>query len=107
MATSDLERLVRSRRISRFELRPDKIVVYLDRLAPRGRLAFSYRLTAPFPLKVVAPPSSAYEYYNAEFRTPTDAAILTVRWPRHASYRRRRATTRQLRRRDPPGPVAG
>ena len=75
---ADLKRLVRQRKIARFEVRARRIIIYLKTLAAKKTLSLRYRLKANHPLRVTAPPSQAYEYYTADLRTQTRAIVLTV-----------------------------
>lgn len=53
-------------KIERFELTGRQIILYLTNLSYGKPLSFSYRLQAKFPLTVLTPASSAYDYYNPE-----------------------------------------
>jgi A-macroglobulin TED domain/Alpha-2-macroglobulin family/MG2 domain/A-macroglobulin receptor binding domain/Alpha-2-macroglobulin bait region domain len=74
----ELESLVKRRIISRFEVHPAHLYIYLDKLAPGRVLRFRYRLRADHPLRVTAPPSSVYEYYDAQHRSYTPHATLSM-----------------------------
>ncbi|MFH2008439.1 MAG: MG2 domain-containing protein [bacterium] len=75
----DLRRLVQQRRIARFEVRARRLVIYLQTLGSRKTLAFGVRFRAQVPLRVTAPPSTAYEYYVADVKSRTGPTVLTVR----------------------------
>jgi uncharacterized protein YfaS (alpha-2-macroglobulin family) len=56
-----------------------QIIVYLDKLASRKPLEFSYRLRAKFPIKAATPASTVYRYYNPEIKATAKPAELEVR----------------------------
>lgn len=53
-------------KIERFELTGRQILLYLTNLSYGQPLRFSYRLQAKYPLSVLTPASSAYDYYNPD-----------------------------------------
>jgi len=53
-------------------------LVYLRNLQAGKPLAFSYRLRAKYPLKVQAPASRAYDYYNPQVAGETQPLLLVV-----------------------------
>ncbi len=78
VARRDLESLVKRRLISRFEVRPGHLYLYVNKLAAGSTLRLRYRLRAQRPLRVTAPPSSVYEYYNAQRRSYTPHTTLSM-----------------------------
>ena len=75
---SDLERLVESGVIQRFELTGRQIILYIENLRPNYPLQVTYRLRARFPIKAKAPASVAYDYYSpegAETEAPVDFVV--------------------------------
>lgn len=76
--TADLEQLVAAHQIAKYQSDGRALTFYVDRLE-RGRpLALSYGLRARFPVRAVAPPSSAYLYYQPAARAESPAVPLTV-----------------------------
>lgn len=63
--TEDFDNLVKEKMIDRYETTGRQIIVYLDKVEPGDVFTFSYGLRAKFPLKVTAPVSEVYEYYNS------------------------------------------
>jgi len=74
----DLAKLVQQKTIQKFTLAARQIIVYLDRLASRKPLEFSYRLRAKFPIKAVTPASQVYRYYNPEIKATAEPVQLEV-----------------------------
>ncbi len=66
--TGDFDELKDKGRISRYEVTPRKVIVYLMGLAPDVKIVIPYRLKARFPIRAKTPPSSVYEYYNTASR---------------------------------------
>jgi CD109 antigen len=70
--------LVEARTITRWELQPRQITVYLGEVR-RGRpIDFSYQLQARFPVRAQTPRSVAYEYYTPSSRGVQEPVLLTV-----------------------------
>ena len=65
LVTSDLDKLVKSKKISRYEYTGRQVILYLDELAP-GALTFRWRLKAKYPVRVTIPSSKVYQYYNPD-----------------------------------------
>ena len=65
-------------RIERFETTPRQIIIYLTNLSNGKPLEFSYRLQAKYPLRVQAPASNAYDYYNPEVSGQNAPQVLVV-----------------------------
>jgi hypothetical protein len=74
----DLETLVRSRRIEKFQVLPREVVFYLRRIAPEHPLLLPLRLTARLPGRVSVPPPTVYEYYRPEHRAVGQPILVTV-----------------------------
>ena len=74
----DLQKLVAEKTIQKFTVAARQIIVYLDKLAPRKPLSFSYRLRAKFPVKAAAPASRVYRYYNPEISATANPVSLEV-----------------------------
>ncbi len=64
----DLEELVGSKKIQKFNLTGRQIIVYLDEVDSAEPVEFTYRLQAKFPIRAKTPKSMVYEYYNPENR---------------------------------------
>ncbi|MDH4178953.1 MAG: hypothetical protein OEV33_00465, partial [Armatimonadota bacterium] len=75
----DLQGLVAEKTIQKYSLAARQIIVYLDRLASRKPLEFSYRLRAKFPVKAATPASRVYRYYNPEIEATAQPVALEVR----------------------------
>ena len=65
-------------RIERFETTPRQIIIYLTDLSHGKPLEFSYRLQAKYPLRVQAPASTAYDYYNPQVSGQNAPQLLVV-----------------------------
>ena len=65
-------------RLERFETTPRQIIIYLTNLSNGKPLEFSYRLQAKYPLRVQAPASTAYDYYNPEVSGQNAPQLLVV-----------------------------
>jgi uncharacterized protein YfaS (alpha-2-macroglobulin family) len=77
--SEDLDKLVERKAIEKYTIAARQIIVYLDRLASRKPLEFSYRLRAKFPIKAATPASTVYRYYNPEIKATAKPAELEVR----------------------------
>ena len=75
----DLERLVAKKAVQKYTLAARQIIIYLDRLASRQPLEFSYRLRAKFPIKAATPASKVYRYYNPEISATAKPVELVVK----------------------------
>jgi len=75
----DLERLVAKKAVQKYTLAARQIIIYLDRLASRQPLEFSYRLRAKFPIKAATPASKVYRYYNPEINATAKPVELVVK----------------------------
>ncbi len=64
VVSEDLDAAVKSKRISRYELTPRQIIIYLEEFSSKQPVAFTYHLKAKFPLRAKTPSSSTYDYYN-------------------------------------------
>jgi len=62
----DLQGMVKSGQIAKYQLNARSTVVYLRGLAPGKPLTLRYHLQAMMPVKVIAPAARAYEYYNSD-----------------------------------------
>lgn len=77
--TGDFDELRDKGVISRYELTPRKVIVYLMGLAPDAKIVIPYRMKARFPIKAKTPPSSVYEYYNPDNRGVDSPQNITVK----------------------------
>jgi alpha-2-macroglobulin-like protein len=76
--SEDLSDLVRSDLVAKYQVTPQRLIVYLRSLEPRKPLTLRYRLSATMPVKLTVPPAIAYEYYNPDKRAATAPARLVV-----------------------------
>jgi len=76
--SEDLEELVDRKVIQKYTIAARQIIVYLERLASRRPLEFSYRLRAKFPIKAASPASRVYRYYNPEIEASAGPVMLEV-----------------------------
>ena len=60
----ELEELVGSQLIARYEITPRQAIVYLRQLEPGQSLQLRYRLRATMPVQVTVPDAEVYEYYD-------------------------------------------
>jgi hypothetical protein len=74
----DLQKLVEQKTIQKFTVAARQIIIYLDKLASRKPLAFSYRLRAKFPIEAATPASKVYRYYNPEISATAKPVQLEV-----------------------------
>jgi len=79
LMTEDFDKLVADKTIQKYTVAARQIIVYLDKLASRKPLEFSYRLRAKFPMKAATPASTVYRYYNPEIKATAKPAELEVR----------------------------
>jgi uncharacterized protein YfaS (alpha-2-macroglobulin family) len=75
----DLERLVESGVIQRYELTGRQIIVYLTDVVSGQPLALDYRLQARFPIRGQTPASQAYDYYAPDRRTVDSPQRIIVK----------------------------
>lgn len=68
MEPGELEELVGSKTIEKFQVTPRKAIVYLRDLSPGQTLELKYRLRAIMSVKVAVPQGEAYQYYAPERR---------------------------------------
>ena len=60
----ELDELVGSQQIARYQITPRQAIVYLRQLEAGQSLELRYRLRATMPVKVAVPAARAYEYYD-------------------------------------------
>ncbi|HJN11718.1 MAG TPA: alpha-2-macroglobulin family protein [Pirellulaceae bacterium] len=68
LETEDLDELVGSKLIEKYQITPRKAIVYLRGIMPGKPLQLRYRLKATMPVKVQAAPAEAYQYYDPDSR---------------------------------------
>jgi uncharacterized protein YfaS (alpha-2-macroglobulin family) len=78
LLTEDLQKLVDDKTFQKYTIAARQIIIYLDKLAPKQPLDFSYRLRARFPIRAATPASQVYRYYNPEIRATAKPVELTV-----------------------------
>ncbi|MDP8256940.1 MAG: hypothetical protein P9M14_14410, partial [Candidatus Alcyoniella australis] len=76
--TEDLDELVGSKVISRYELTGRQVIVYLDELNHERPVELSYRLRAKYPLKAQTPRSRVYQYYDPTTQALARPTTITV-----------------------------
>jgi uncharacterized protein YfaS (alpha-2-macroglobulin family) len=74
----DLDALRSLGKITKYQVTPQSTIVYLRTLGPSEPLGLTYRLRATMPVKIVAPPARAYEYYNPDHHATTAPTAMTV-----------------------------
>jgi hypothetical protein len=75
----DWAKLVQEKKIAKYEIKGQRILVYLRDLAPGGKgLELSYRLEAKMPLRIQVPAGRVYEYYDPAQTASSATAALTV-----------------------------
>jgi hypothetical protein len=78
LVTDDLLELVANNQIAKFTNNGKELLLYVDRLKQNTPVTFSYRVRAKYPVKVTAPSSSAYLYYQPEVRAESKSTALVV-----------------------------
>jgi hypothetical protein len=74
----DLESPRSSGKIAKYQVTPRSAIVYLRGLATSAPLELVYHLRATMPVKIMAPPATAYEYYNPDWQATTVPTSMTV-----------------------------
>ena len=74
----ELDELVGSQKIARYQITARKAIVYLRQLAPGESLKLGYRLRATMPVKVTVPDAQVYEYYDPQKRGRGGSTHLEV-----------------------------
>lgn len=77
-STEDLQALVSSSQVAKYSSDGKVVRFYVDRLKEGETKAFEYHLRARYPVKAMAPASSAYLYYQPEVRAESKATPLVV-----------------------------
>ena len=65
--------------VAKYELRPLRLVVYLEPVKPGAPAVFQYGLRARYPLEATAPKSEAYLYYNKAITAEAGPVALEVK----------------------------
>lgn len=76
--TGDLQELVGSKVIQKFNLTSRQAILYFDKLEKGREVEFSYRLIAKYPLRARTPSSRVYQYYDPDEVTYSAPQTLTV-----------------------------
>jgi uncharacterized protein YfaS (alpha-2-macroglobulin family) len=76
--TDDLDMLVASGTIDRYELTGHQVLLYVTNMAAGKVYTFEYRLQARYPLTVQAPASYVYDYYAPEQGASVPPQRITV-----------------------------
>ena len=74
---SSLQPALQSWEISRYDVLPDRVVLYLWPRA--GGSAFNFKFRPRFALKAKTAASSLYDYYNPEANVVVQPSVFTVR----------------------------
>jgi uncharacterized protein YfaS (alpha-2-macroglobulin family) len=74
----DFGNMVAAGTVKKFEVFPDRVALYLGEVAAGSSQTLTYTLRPKYPLRVTAPPATAYEYYTPASRHTTAAVELTV-----------------------------
>lgn len=77
--TGDLDELVGSRVISRYDLTGRLVICYIDKLDRNKPVEFSYRLKAKYPIRAKVPRTQAYDYYTPTTRDVAKGQEVIVR----------------------------
>jgi uncharacterized protein YfaS (alpha-2-macroglobulin family) len=72
----ELEELVGSGQIAKYEVTDRQAIIYLRELPAGKTLLLRYRLKATMPVTVTARPATVYEYYDPQKRNQTQAIQL-------------------------------
>jgi hypothetical protein len=76
LVKEDLDELVGSKLIAKYQITPRKAIVYLRGILPGTPLKLRYRLKATMPVKVQAAPAEAYQYYDPDSRGKSKGIVL-------------------------------
>lgn len=76
--TDDLDKLVTSGQIDRYELTGRQVLLYVTGITAGQVRTFEYRLQAHYPADVQAPGSQVYDYYAPEQRASAPPQRITV-----------------------------
>jgi uncharacterized protein YfaS (alpha-2-macroglobulin family) len=74
----DWAKLVQDKQIAKYQIEPQKILVYLRDLASGQELKLPYRLEAKMPVRIQVPAGRVYEYYDPAQSASSATAGLTV-----------------------------
>ena len=74
--TAAFEALQEKGSIAKFEATGNQVILYLREIPNGQPFQFEYSLRAKYPLRVQAPPSAVYEYYQPKNRAQTQPVIL-------------------------------
>ncbi len=74
----DFEALVKEGTINKYNPTSRQVIVYLEKLEPKQKVQFDYRLKARFPIRAQSPVTTVYEYYNPENRAEAVPRSLVV-----------------------------
>jgi hypothetical protein len=77
-AEEDFAKLVEAGTVAKFQRTPRNVLLYLRSLEPGQTVKINYLLRATMSGTVTAPPTLAYEYYDPQRVSRTDAVRLHV-----------------------------
>ncbi len=70
--------MVEEGRIERYSVTPGQVILYFREIRNEEPVDFAYELRAMYPLRVQAPSSSVYAYYEPSLRDETAPVLLSV-----------------------------
>ncbi len=70
------EAMQQAGRIAKFEVTGNQVILYLRDISNSNLFQFTYSLRAKYPLRVQAPPSTVYEYYQPSNRAQSKPVTL-------------------------------
>ncbi|MBI4672071.1 MAG: hypothetical protein HY741_10455 [Chloroflexi bacterium] len=76
--TDELDTAVKNGKLSRYEMTGRQIILYLENVRAGQAISLTYELQARFPLRVQAPHSTTYDYYNPNLNGQAPPIQFTV-----------------------------
>ena len=73
------EKLLEQKRIAKYEITDNQIILYLSELQSQSPFKFSYFLKAKYPLRVNTGIARVYEYYNPDNKMATGSEVINVK----------------------------
>ncbi len=75
---SSFEELKHSEQIEKFETTANEVILYLREISKEKPFGLNYTLQPKYPLRVEAPASSVYEYYDPQNRAESVSQLIEV-----------------------------
>lgn len=72
------DKLLADKKIDKYTATGKQVTLYIGKVSEGYSLEFSYALVAKFPVKLKAPPSKVFEYYNPENQGASSPSTLEV-----------------------------